>query len=414
VQVLNPRCAGMDVHKKSVTVRRISRDAAGGAVEQTRTFCTMTIHLLELADWLAEGGVTHVAMESTGDYWRPVYNLLEGQFELLVVNAAHIKHVPGRKTDANDAEWIAELLQHGLLRPSFIPPAPQRDLRDMTRHRANLVRERATLCNRIQKLLEGANVKLASVATDVLGVSGRAMLERIAAGESDAVFLAGLARGRLREKTEALQEALTGRVKPHHRLILRQLLIQIDSLDASIGEMDAAIEAACAPFERMVGHLDTIPGVARQSAEVVLAEIGTDLSRFPSDGHLTAWAGTAPGNNVSAGKRLSGRTRPGNQALKKALVTAAHAAAKTRGTYLSAQYHRLAGRIGKKRAILAVANSILTIAYHLITRDEDYRELGGNYFDERHKDTLCERLVKRLNKLGYDVNLELRTVPAAA
>jgi transposase len=374
----------------------------------------MTRDLLTLSDWLQAGEVSHVAMESTGEYWKPVYNLLEGPFELLVVNAAHIKNVPGRKTDAKDAQWIAELLQHGLLKASFVPPPEQRDLRDMTRHRANFIRERATLVNRVQKLLEGANIKLAAVATDVMGVSGRAMLDGIANGQTDPTLLAQLARGRMREKIEDLERALCGRVKPHHRLILRQLLRQIDSLDASIEEMDQAIEAACAPFREAVVRLDTIPGVAQATAELILSEVGQDMSRFPTAGHLAAWAGVAPGNHESAGKRLSGRVRQGNQALRKGLVTAAHAAAKTKNTYLAAQYHRLAGRRGKKRAIMAVAHSILVIAYHLIVRKEEYKELGGNYFDQRKPEATADRLMTRLRKLGYEVSATKVDQPAAA
>jgi transposase len=414
MQVLYPACAGLDVHKKTVVACRLTQDAAAQTVIATRTFSTMTTDLLALSDWLQAGGVTHVAMESTGEYWKPVYNLLEGLFELLVVNAAHIKNVPGRKTDAKDAQWIAELLQHGLLRASFVPPTEQRDLRDMTRHRANCIRERATLVNRVQKLLEGANIKLASVATDVLGVSGRAMLEGIIQGQTDPVVLAQLARGRMREKTQQLEQALLGRVKPHHRLILRQLLRQIDSLDASIKEMDQAIEAACVPFEQAIEHLDTIPGVARTTAELILSEVGADMKRFPSAGHLAAWAGVAPGNHQSAGKRLSGRTRQGNQALRKGLVTAAHAAAKTKNTYLAAQYHRLAGRRGKKRAIMAVAHSILVIAYHLIVRKEPYKELGGNYFDERKPEVTADRLMTRLRQLGYEVTATKNAQTVAA
>jgi transposase len=414
MQVLYPRCAGLDVHKKTVVACRLTLDASGQKVAEIRTFSTMTRDLLTLSDWLQAGEVSHVAMESTGEYWKPVYNLLEGPFELLVVNAAHIKNVPGRKTDAKDAQWIAELLQHGLLKASFVPPPEQRDLRDMTRHRANFIRERATLVNRVQKLLEGANIKLAAVATDVMGVSGRAMLDGIANGQTDPTLLAQLARGRMREKIEDLERALCGRVKPHHRLILRQLLRQIDSLDASIEEMDQAIEAACAPFREAVVRLDTIPGVAQATAELILSEVGQDMSRFPTAGHLAAWAGVAPGNHESAGKRLSGRVRQGNQALRKGLVTAAHAAAKTKNTYLAAQYHRLAGRRGKKRAIMAVAHSILVIAYHLIVRKEEYKELGGNYFDQRKPEATADRLMTRLRKLGYEVSATKVDQPAAA
>lgn len=408
MRVLHLRCAGLDVHKKTVVARRLTLDAEGKSLEQTRTFGTVTPQLLVLSDWLQAGEVTHVAMESTGEYWKPVYNILEGLFELTVANAAHVKNVPGRKTDANDAEWLAELHQHGLIKASFVPPPAQRDLRDLTRHRSNFIRERATVTNRIQKLLEGANIKLASVATDVLGVSGRTMLDGIAEGHTDPVLLAQLARGRMRAKIDELEEALQGRVKPHHRLILKLLLRQIDSLDRCIDELDAAIEGLCAPFSETVAHLDTIPGVGRETAELIISEVGLDMSRFATAGHLAAWAGVAPGNHESGGKRLSGRTRQGNQALRQGLVTAAHAAAKTRGTYLSAQYHRLAGRRGKKRAIMAVAHSILVIAYHLISRNENYKELGANYFDQRRPESTAERLMTRLQALGYEVTATIR------
>jgi len=369
----------------------------------------MTQALLELSDWLQEAGVTHIAMESTGEYWRPVYNILEpvfGQDALLVVNAKHIKNVPGRKTDVKDAAWIAELLQHGLLRASFVPPIQQRDVRDLTRHRTNFVRERATLVNRVQKLLEGANIKLACVASDVMGKSGRAMLEAIVDGTLDPATLALFAKGRLREKHDQLEQALCGRVRPHHQVILSELLCQIDSLDESIVRLSAAIEEALRPFDpsgELVDLLDTIPGVAQTTAQVILSEVGADLSRFPSAGHLCAWAGVAPGNNESAGKRLSGKTRHGNRALCSALVQAAHAACHTKDTYLASQYHRLVGRRGKNRALVAVAHSILVIAYHIIQRRTGYQELGANYFDQRKPEATAKRLIGRLVKLGYTI-----------
>lgn len=412
MEVLFRSCAGLDVHKKTVVACRVTMGPDGKVHSATRTFSTMTAELLVLSDWLAAAGVTHVAMESTGEYWKPIYNILEGQFEILVVNAAHVKNVPGRKTDVKDAEWIAELLRHGLLRASFVPPLEQRDLRDMTRHRANFIRERATVVNRVQKLLEGANIKLACVATDVMGVSGRKMLDGIARGQADPVLLAQFAQGRMRSKTQELEHALTGRVRPHHQVILKELLRQVDSLDQSTQELSAAIEAACAPFEEAVVRLDTIPGVGRQTAELIVSEVGLDMSLFPTAGHLAAWAGVAPGNHQSGGKRLSGRTRQGNQSLRKGLVTAAHAAVKSRGTYLSAQYHRLAGRRGKKRAIMAVAHSILVIAYHMIAREEEYKELGGNYHDERQAETVANRLIARLRNLGFDITIAPQ--PAAA
>jgi len=326
MEVEHTHCAGLDVHKKTVVAAIIVPDGQGGMRKEVRTFATMTSDLLMLSDWLLSFGVTHVAMESTGEYWKPIHNILEENFNVLLVNARHIKQVPGRKTDVMDAEWIAELLRHGLLRGSFIPSVGQRELRELTRHRTNFVRERATLVNRIQKTLESANIKLASVATDVMGVSGRAMLDAIITGTVNPTDMASLAKGRLCAKREQLNKALEGRVKPHHRFVLSELLCQVDSLDETIARFDAEIEKYCCPFEEAVELLDTIPGVARRSAEVIISEIGSDMSRFPSANHLAAWAGVAPGNNESAGKSYSGTTRHGNRALTVALVQAAHAA----------------------------------------------------------------------------------------
>jgi transposase len=350
-----------------------------------------------------------------------VYTLLEGHFELLVVNAAHVKNVPGRKTDVKDAEWLTDLLQHGLLRASFIPPPPQRELRELTRHRSNFVAERATLTNRVHKVLEGSNLKLTSVLTDVQGVSGKAILQALLEGQTDPTLLADLAKGRLRQKRPDLERALQGRLNAAQHFVLGELLCQLDALDESIERFDQQILAACAPLEQAVAHLDTIPGVARTTAEVIVAEVGTDMSRFPTPAHLAAWAahlaawaGVAPGNNESAGKRLSGRVRQGNVSLRKALVQAAWAATRTRQTYLAAQYHRLAGRRGKKRALLAVAHSIIVIAYRLIERDEDYKELGANYFDQRRPESTVRHLTSRLSQLGFDVTLNPKATVEAA
>lgn len=404
MEIVHTHCGGLDIHKKTVVATVIMPDGQGGLQKETRTFETMTADLLALSDWLLIHEVTHVAMESTGEYWKPVYNILENNFEVLLVNAQHVKHVPGRKTDVKDSEWLAELLRHGLLKGSFIPPLGQRELRELTRHRTNFVRQRATLVNRVQKTLESANIKLASVASDVMGVSGREMLNAIIEGKASPTEMAALAKGRLREKREQLGKALEGRVKPHHQFVLAELLCQIDSLDETLARFDAEIEKYCRPFEQAVDLLDTIPGVARRTAEVIVSEIGSDMSRFPTADHLASWAGVAPGNNESAGKRYSGKTRNGNKALSAALVQAAHAASRTRATYLSAQYHRLAGRRGKKRAIVAVAHSILVIAYHLIRRKEPYCELGSDYFDRRRPEATAKRLLKRLERLGYDVS----------
>jgi len=413
MDIIYPRCAGLDVHKKFVVACRIIRDADGNKVMQIRTFSTMTADLLKLLDWLEEADVTHVAMESTGEFWKPVYNILEGHFELLVVNAKHMKNVPGRKTDVKDAQWIAELLQVGLLKASFVPPAGQRQMRDLTRHRSTFIRERATLCNRVQKVLETANIKLACVATDVFGVSGRAMLDALVAGEADPSVLAELSKGRLRDKRPLLEQALLGRVNEVHRFVLGELLCQVDSLDESIARFDQEIERVMAPFAEAVELLDTIPGVAQASAEVILSEIGTDMSRFPSARHLAAWAGVAPGNHESGGKRLSGRVRQGNQSLRRSLVQAAHAAARTKGTYLSSLFHRLAGRRGKKRAILALAHSILVSIYHMLVRKEAYNELGHDYLDQLKPEATTKRLVGRLESLGFEVTLQPKVAAPA-
>lgn len=401
MHIMYERCAGLDVHKKTVVACVLTP-----AGPETRTFGTMTAELLTLADWLLVSGCTHVAMESTGDYWKPVFNILEGTFELLLVNAQHVKTVPGRKTDVKDATWLAELLQHGLLRASFIPPVAQRELRDLTRYRSTFIQERVTLINRVQKLLEDANIKLAAVASDIMGVSGRAILAALLTGHADPQALADLAKGRLRSKRDQLTKALEGRVKPHHRFVLAELLSQIDSLDETIARFDAQIQAICGPVDEAVGLLDTIPGVARHTAEMIVAEIGTDMTRFPSAAHLASWAGVAPGNYESAGKRASGKTRKGNRFLRTTLVQAAHAAARTRSTYLSAQYRRLAARRGKKRAILAVAHSILVMAYYMIQRKEPYRDAGADFFDRLQPEDTARRLVKRLESLGYHVTLQ--------
>jgi transposase len=412
MRIIYQNVAGLDVHKKVVAANLIVLKADGSWHQAKRTFGTMTADLLELSDWLLVNGVTHVAMESTGEYWKPVFNILENNFEVLLVNAQHVSKVAGRKTDQSDAEWLADLMQHGLLSASFVPPVGQRELRELTRFRSTFVRERATLVNRLQKVLESANIKLASVAADVMGVSGRAILEALIAGQASPAQMAELAKGRLREKREELAKALEGRVKPHHRFLLTELLCQIDSLEETIARFDQEIADYCRPFEEAVVLLDTIPGVARATAEAIVAEIGTDMSRFPSADNLASWAGVAPGNHESAGKRKSGRTRQGNKALTAALNQAAHGAAHTKNTYLSAQYHRLAARRGKKKAIVAVMHSILVIAYHVIRRNEPYRELGGNYFDQRRPEATAQHLVKRLEKLGFQVSLQTATAVA--
>lgn len=415
MQVLYPHSAGLDVHKKTVVAAYIrGYDQDNNEIYVTKTFDTMTRDLLAMADWLAEHSITHVAMESTGEYWKPVYNILEDQFTLLVVNAHHVKHVPGRKTDENDAKWLSKLMTHGLLSASFIPPQGQRELREMTRARAAMVKQRTSLLNRLHKTLESANIKLTTVVTDIQGVSARSILAALVEGETDAQQMADLARGRLRNKKADLERALEGRFKATHQFIVNQLLTQIDALDESIACFDTEIERMCLPFEAAVAHLDTIPGVGQTTAQQIVAEVGTDLRPFPTAGHLAAWAGVAPGNNRSGGKILSCRTRQGNRSLKRALIEAAHSAVHVKDTYLSAQYHRLVGRRGKRRAIVAVAHSILVIAYHLIQRDEDYKELGGNYFDTRQSTKTAQNLVSRLQQLGYEVQLTSKQEAVAA
>jgi transposase len=413
MEIVHKACAGLDVHKKTVVAAIIVQGERGELRKEVRTFGTMTSDLLALSDWLMACEVSHVAMESSGEYWKPVFNILENNFEVLLVNAQHIKVVPGRKTDIQDAEWIAELLRHGLLRASFVPPLGQRELRDLTRARSSFVRTRATLVNRVHKVLEGANIKLGSVASDMMGVSGRAMLAALVEGQSSPLEMAELARGRMRDKRDLLAKALEGRMQAHQRFVLGQLLLQIDSLDETIERFNEQIETYCRPFEEAVTLLDTIPGVGRETAEVIVSEIGTDMSRFPTANHLASWAGVAPGNHESAGKRRSGKTRKGNKVLCAALNQAAHAAAHTKDTYLAAQYRRLAARRGKKKAIVALEHTILVMAYHLIQRNEPYHELGVNYFDNRRPEATAKRLVKRLEQLGFSVALQqLTPVPA--
>lgn len=405
MEIVHQRCGGLDVHKETVAACLLVEQ--GGQVhKEIRTFGTMTQDLEALADWLAEAGCTHVAMESTGVYWKPIYNILGDRFEVVLVNAKHIKTVPGRKTDVRDCEWIAQLLRHGLLRGSFIPEQGQRELRDLTRHRKQLVHQRASVANRVQKVLEDANIKLGSVATDVLGKSGLAMIEAIVAGENDPEVLASLALKRLKNKTEPLKLALRGHVTDHHRFMLRELLDQLKYLDQAIERVSLQIEEKMRPFEEAVRLLDTIPGVDQRTAESLIAEIGTDMKQFPGPDHLASWAGMCPGNNESAGKHKSGKTRKGSPWLRGTLVEAAWAASRTKKTYFKAQYHRLAGRRGKKRAIVAVGHSILVTAYYLLRDGVAYRELGENFFDRLHGDRLTRHLVKRLESLGHRVTLE--------
>jgi transposase len=400
------RCAGLDVHKESVEacVRRM--EPTGQLHQQTRHWPTMTRDLLAMADWMAAQGVTHVAMESTGVFWKPIDNILESRFTVLLVNARHLKQVPGRKSDIRDCQWIAQLLQHGLLKGRFIPPRAQRELRDLTRHRVQLVEEKGRTVNRLHKVLEDANIKLASVATDIMGVSGRAMLQALIEGQENPVQLADLAQRQLRGKIPELQKALQGYLTEHHRFLLRLLWKQLTQQEGLIAELDAQIAEHTGPFAEEMERLDSIPGVDRRVAEVVLAEVGADMKPFPTHQNLAAWAGMCPGNEESAGKRRRRRITPGNRWLKRTLAQAAWAASHTKNAYLASQYRRLAGRRGKKRALIAVGHSILVICYHLLKSKTSYRDLGGDFFDRLEPQRLTRYYVKRLESLGHKVTLE--------
>jgi transposase len=402
MQVLYPRCAGLDVHKDTIVacVRCVSPPAH----HEVRSFDSTTRGLLELADWLAAQGCTHVAMEATGVYWKPVWHVLEDGFELVLANAQHIRNVPGRKTDVNDAMWIADLLAHGLIRSSFVPPAAIQELRDLTRTRKQLVREISQHSLRIQKVLEDANLKLGSVLSDVLGRSGRAMLEAIVAGESDPQRLAELALGNARKKTAELREALRGRITPHHRTLLKLHLDVVSALERTLAELDAAVGKALTPIQQGARLLTTIPGISDLTAHVMVAEIGVDMTRFPSSGNLVSWAGLCPRNDESAGKRRSTRVRKSGTWLKTALVTAAWAAVRVKKSYLHAQFLRLKSRRGAKKAIRAVAASMLTAAYFMLRDDVEYEDLGPDHFDRRDKTKTIRRLLKRLADLGCNVD----------
>lgn len=400
------RCCGLDVHKKTLTACARVPDQHGEVAEVIRTFGTTTPDLLELADWLTGLGVTHVAMEATGVYWRPPYFVLEDDFEVLLVNPAHIKHVPGRKTDAIDASWIAELLSYGLLRASFVPPKPIRRLRDLTRYRKQLIRERNREVNRIHKLLEDAGVKLSSVASDIMGVSGRAMMEALIAGERDSEALADLAKRRLRAKLPELKKALTARFDDHHAFLLRRMLAHVDGLDEDIAAISERIEAAIDPFAQAVELLSTIPGVKQRSAEAIIGEIGTDMGVFPSPGHLASWGGMCPGQRESAGKRKPARTRKGSELLRTTLVECAHAAARTKDTYLREFFWQVTRRQGKEKAIVAVGHEILVAAWHILARLEPYRDPGPGVLRDRFEEDIRRRAIRQLERLGHKVTLE--------
>jgi transposase len=404
MQIIHQQCAGLDVHKRSVVACLLFLKN-GQPCKERQTFSTMTPDLERLRDWLKDHNCTCVAMESTGVFWKPIYNLLEEHFQVLIVNAQHIKTVPGRKTDVKDAEWIADLLQHGLLRPSFIPPVWQRSLRDLTRTRSTLTQERTRVIARLQKELEDANIKLASVVSDVMGTSAQHMLHALVQGELSPAAMAEFARGKMRPKRELLAQALTGHFQSHHRLLVTEHLAHIENLEQAITRLSAEIAERLAPYEEILLRLETIPGIKRRIAEILLAEIGPDMSRFPSATHLASWAGMCPGNRESAGKRLSGKTRKGSQWLRTALVEAAHAASHCKECYLSAQYHHLAFRRGKKRAAVALGHTLLIIIYHLIAEKKEYEELGGDYLDQLDRQGKEKRLIRQLEKLGFEVSL---------
>jgi transposase len=412
MKVIVERCAFLDVHRDTVMACARTPDGEGGRREEVIEFRTTTSQLLLLADWLVERQVTLVGMEATGVYWKPVHWILEDAIEeVWVINARHMRNVPGRKTDVADAQWGAQLIEHGLVRPSFIPPRPTREQRDLTRYRKSVIEERGRETQRLHKVLEDAGVKLSSVASSVLTKSGREMIDALIAGQRDPQVLAEMAKGRMRSKIPELQDALAGRFNEHHALLCRAMLARIDQADATIDELTARIEELLDPHEAAVSLLVGIPGVSYRTAQVILAEIGTDMSRFPTAGHLASWAGMCPGNNESAGKHRSGRTRHGSKWLRIALVEAGQAAGRSKNTYLAAHYHRIRGRRGPGRAAVAVGHSILVIAWHLLSTGETYTDLGNDYFDKRRTSPARQRrLVAQLEAMGHHVTLE----PAAA
>lgn len=405
MEAIYPSVGGLDVHQKVIVACRRRLIGDSQAESEIEKFRTSTRELQRLGSWLAEWEVKQVAMESTGVLWQPVWNVLCEDFELLLVNAQHLKKVPGRKTDVTDAEWIAQCMQCGLLRGSFVPNEQIRHWRDLTRQRTKLLDQRTSIVNRIHKTLEGCNIKLSTVASDVMGVSGRAMLKAMSEGEQDAEKLADLARGRLKSKYDELVESLEGRVSEHHQWLLKHMLKQVEFLDDELAAYDSRIEELMRPFDQALERLDTINGVGRRTAEVILAEIGPEMSQFADDKAISSWAGMCPGNHESAGKRKSGRTSKGNKWLRRALVESAYAASRSKDTYLAAQFARLA-RGGKKRAAVAVGHSILVAAYHILKEEVDYKDLGGDYFLKRSEEKTTRRLIKQLEQFGYHVELK--------
>lgn len=406
MQVMHERCAGLDVHKKTVVACVMISQPNGGVEKHSVTFGTMTPDILALSDWLKSYAVTDVAMESTGVYWRPIYQLLEDQFRLVVANAQQIKRMPGRKTDVTDAEWLVDVFRHGLIAPSFVPPQSQRELRELTRQRSGVISRRTQCVNELHRTLEGTNIKLSSVATDITGVSALDMLNHLLAGQTDPEVLVELARGRLRKKIPQLRRALQGVVRAHQQLILSQLLAEIETHEEHIEALGIEITKRLAGEQEIIERLDKIPGVNRRVAEVVVAELGTDMKRFGSASRACAWSGMCPANRQSGGRRYPARSRFGNKHLKSALAEAGQAAGRSKETYLGAQFRRITARRGSKRAVLAVGHSILTIAYHMIDRGTSFKELGADYFDRRNPEQVKNRLVKKLEKLGYKVTVE--------
>jgi transposase len=406
MEVLYPRCAGIDVHQATLWTCVMTSGGGAEPKREIRQHSTVTAELMQLRQWLIDNKVTHVAMESTGVYWKPVFNILEGACEVILVNARHIKQVPGRKTDQADCAWIASLLRHGLLRASFVPPLEVRQLRDLCRARTTLVRECVQTGNRLRKVLEDANIKLSSVASNALGVSGRSMIQALINGVTDPVELASLARGRLKSKREPLTLALDGRLTPHHRFLLERLMKQLEFLEQEIDRFEAEIGNQIAPFEPQVELLMTVPGIDRTSACALVAELGAEMSPFPSPRHLASWAGLCPGNNESAGKSRSGRSHRGSPWIKGLMTEVAWAATKTKNTYCSTQYKKLAARRGKKRALVAVANGLIQSIWHILTTHRPYHDLGPDYLDKLHAKDLERSLVRRLEKLGHKVTLQ--------
>ena len=406
MRAIYERCCGLDVHKKTVVACVLTPSG-----QETRTFGTMTADLLELRAWLQGEGVTHVAMESTGVYWKPVFNLLEDQgMQLLVVNARHVKAVPGRKTDVKDAEWLADLLRHGLLKASFIPNREQRELRELVRYRRTVIEQRAHVVQRIQKLLEGANIKLSDVTSDVMGVSGRAMLNALAAGVDDAPAMAGLAKTALRNKIPELERALTGSFGSHQRFMLRSQFQLLEALEVQIASLDEEVAERMRPFQVHLDRLDEIPGIGTRSAQQILAEVGTDMTRFPTSAHFASWARVCPGNNESAGKRRNSSVGGGNRWLRNALLEAAWSVSHRRQlNFFTARYHRIGARRGKRRAAIAVAHSLLVAVYHLLRDGTVFQDLGADHFERRNREAVTRRSLRRLEQLGYKVTLEEAT-----